>query len=211
MRTQKIQRMINQAIEDEKRTGRLADIFWAMAKSNGKLPSQADIDGLVLFVQQYVQHVPHYMEQGLIVAQQVGLGTEMNLMAGQLEAYWLEKNDFIPDNLGLVGIMDDAYASMLLLQSVSDYCQATAGKPLLEPGHNVTQANQLIRGLIGEPMASQLDSQVGVTITQTLMKKIIGQFSGAAGFNFGGGSDPIWGNASIEEIANVRLGAMGVI
>ncbi|MEE9253628.1 MAG: hypothetical protein V3U43_01715, partial [Pseudomonadales bacterium] len=167
-----------------------------------------EVQGAVSFVREYVEHVPYYMEQGANAAAQLGLGAEMSQMLGELEAYWFEANDVIPDHLGLMGLMDDAYATLFLLQSLSDYCQATHGQPLLQ--QNFTHVNQIIRVWIGEPGATQLDQGVGVWVANAMMQRVIGQVVGE-GFAFGAGPDPMWGNASIDEIVDARLGAMGVV
>ena len=161
------------------------------------------------FVREYVEHVPYYLSAGYAAAQQLGISNQMQQMGSELETYWFEANDVIPDHLGLMGVMYDAYASLLLLQSVSDYCQATSGHPLLP--QNLTQANQAIRNMIGEPGASHIDGRVGITIAQAMMQNIMGQIAANPAFAFGGGPDPYWGDASVDEIVNTRLGAMGVI
>jgi hypothetical protein len=200
--------MIEEAVTDEVKTGRLAEAIRNMARQNGANPSEQEVQGAVSFVREYVEHVPYYMEQGANAAAQLGLGAEMGQMLGELETYWFEANDVIPDHLGLMGLTDDAYASLVVLQSLSDYCQATLGRPLLQ--QNFTQANQVIRGLIGEPGASILEQRVGVTVANAMMQRVIGQVVGA-GFAFGAGPDPMWGNASMDDIVNARLGAMGVV
>lgn len=208
MRTNEIRKMIEEAVTDEVKTGRLAEAIRNMARQNGANPSEQEVQGAVSFVREYVEHVPYYMEQGANAAAQLGLGAEMGQMLGELETYWFEANDVIPDHLGLMGLTDDAYASLVVLQSLSDYCQATLGRPLLQ--QNFTQVNQVIRGLIGEPGASILEQRVGVTVANAMMQRVIGQVVGA-GFAFGAGPDPMWGNASMDDIVNARLGAMGVV
>ena len=209
MKIDQIKKMIQSAVEDENRTGRLAETLQTIATQNGRNPTEQEIRSAVDFVREYVQHVPYHLEQATAAAQRVGLGAEMSQMVGQLEMYWFEDDDLIPDHLGLIGLMDDAYASLVLLQSISDYCQASVGRPLIE--QDFTQANQAIHGLIGEPTASHLDQRVGITIGEAMMQRVLARVAAAGAFSFGGGPDPIWGNASVEEIANVRLGAMGVV
>ena len=210
MKTKQIRKMIQDAVADEKRTGKLATAMETVARQAGLRPSQEAVDQAVGFVREYIEHVPLLLEQGMAVAKQVGLQAEMNQMAAELEAYWFEPDDVIPDHFGLYGLMDDAYASLLLLQLLSDYCKATVGRPLLS--QDLTKVNQFIRQAIGEPAASMLDQRVGITVANTMTQRMVSQAVGAGfAFNYGGGPDPIWGNASIEEIAETRLGAMGVV
>jgi len=207
MRIQKIRRMIERAVQDEQRTGRLAEAIRAFAEDNGSDPSEDQVRGAVAFVREYVEHVPYYLEQALGSATRTGLKHELNRMVSDLVASWFAKNDIFPDRLGLMGLMDDAYASLSLLQAYSNICRTLAGHPLL--AQDLTQANLVIRQMIGEPGASHLDHQVGMTISQAMMQSVVGQIA-ASGFHFGHGPDPIWGDASVDDIVNARLGAMGV-
>lgn len=209
METKRMRKMIEKALEDESQTGRLAELMREMVERNRVSMTDQQVKGIVDFVRGYVEHVPYYMEQGVAAARRVGLASEMEKMVGELEAYWFTADDLIPDHFGLVGLMDDAYASLVLMQAISDYCLASAGRPLLE--QNLTQVNQAVRRLIGEPVATHLDARIGVTIGQAMMQRLMAQVAGAGGFSFGGGRDPIWGNASIDEIVSARLGAMGVV
>ncbi len=208
MRTKQIRKMIRKALEDEDRKGQLAERMRTVAREHGMTPNNSEIDGAVAFVREYVEHVPLYLEQASAAARQVGLASEIAQMSSELESYWFEENDVIPDRYGLLGIMDDAYASLLLLQSVSEYCQANAGRPLL--GQDLTQANTAIHNMIGEPAASQIAQLVGITVANAMMQRVMGQIASNGMFSFGAGPDPVWGNASIDEIVNTKLGAMGI-
>ena len=199
--------MIEKAVADEEQTGHLAGAVERVARQNGVHPDQQAIQGVVAFIREYIEYVPQYLEQGSAAAQQLGLQNEWAQMAGALEAYWFDPNDVIHDHLGLLGVTDDAYASLLLLQSVSDYCQATSARPLLQ--QNLTAVNQAIRGFIGEPGASVLDQQVAITLTTAGMQRMMGQIVNQ-GFQFSQ-PDPVWSNASMDEIVTARLGAIGVV
>lgn len=205
MRIEQIRDMIEKAVDDEAQTGRLAKVLRQVATRNGANPTQQEIGNAVNFVREYVEHVPYYVLQGMGAARRAGLGVEMEEMVSALESYWFESDDFIPDHLGMMGLMDDAYASLVLLQAISDYCRATLGQPLLE--QNLTQANRAIREMIGEPAASNLDQRVGITIGQGMMQRMFLQFAASGGFSFGGGPDPVWGN-SIDQVVDARLSAM---
>lgn len=208
MRTKEITRMIQDAVADEERTGRLGKFVEEAARQRGSKPTKDAVRGVVAFVREYAEHVPLFMEQAASAAQQLGLASEMGQMLQELESYWFEDNDLIPDHLGLVGLADDAYATLFLLQALSDYCQTTFGRPLLPL--NLTAANQGMRGFIGDPAVSILEQRVGVTLANAMMHRLLGQIS-AGGFAFPSAPDPIWGNASIDEIVNARLGAMGIV
>jgi uncharacterized membrane protein YkvA (DUF1232 family) len=208
MRRNQIKSKIQRSIKDEERSSRLASTIRAVARNNSANPTKAEVQDVVDFVKQYVQHVPYYLEQGLAAARQIGLADEMNRMASELEAYWFQEEDLIPDRLGLLGIMDDAYASLLLLQSLSDYCKATIGRPLL--AHDLTSANRFIRQLIGEPTASILDQRVGITLGQAMMNQLVSRFA-MSGLTVGGGPDPTWGGVTLDEYVDIQMGSLGIV
>jgi len=147
------------ALEDEARTGRLARVLRDNARSQGRIPSGEELEGAVTFVTQYVQHVPSYMQAGLEAANRAGVGPAMRAVLEDAQAYWAMTMDIIPDQLGLLGILDDAYCSLTLMQGVSDRYTMETGFPFFPD--DLTMANQAVRQLIGEPEASQLDMYVG--------------------------------------------------
>ena len=102
MRINKIRAMIDAAIEDEERSGRLAGTVRTVARNNGGNPTRKQVEEIVGFVRQYVEQVPHYLGQSVGEARKIGLGNQMNQMASQLEDYWFETDDLIPDHLGLM-------------------------------------------------------------------------------------------------------------
>ena len=201
--------MIQDAVADERRSGRLRKTLEQTARQRGAKLTKGAIQDAVKFVREYIEHVPLLMEQGSRAAQHLGVETQMGQMLEELENYWFETNDLVPDHLGLLGLADDAYATLFLLQSLSDYCQTTFGKPLLQ--QNLTAANQGMRGLIGDPVVSVVEQRVGVTCSNAMMRGTLGRLMSADyGFR-GAGPDPIWGNASIEDIVNSHLGGIGAI
>jgi uncharacterized membrane protein YkvA (DUF1232 family) len=208
MRTHKIRSMIRDAVADEERTGRLAKAIREVARQRGAKPTNQEVQNIVTLAREYIEHVPLLLEQGTNAAKQMGLGKEMGQIAQELESYWFEANDLIPDHLGLLGLMDDAYATLSLLQSLSDYCRNEFGRSLLP--QDLTAANQGMRQLIGDPVVSILDQRVGITLANAMMQRLMSQVIGG-GFAFPAAPDPIWGNASIDEIVTARLGAMGVV
>ena len=207
MRTQAIRNMIQNAIVDEQTTGRLANTVISVARGNGINLTKQQVNAVLDFVREYILHVPFYLEEGYQNAQQVGLSEEIYQMMAVIEEYWFREEDVIPDHYGLAGILDDAYASLQLIQSFSDFSKQTRGYAILN--QDLKPANQWIRAFIGEPAVSILDQSVGLTLATVVSSKILNQLY-KSNFNFGV-KDPIWGNATTEEIANARMGALGIV
>ena len=205
MRTVEISQMIETAVTDEERTGNLAAAVERVAKEKGADPGPQAVQGAVMFIREYIEHVPHYLEQGTVAAQEKSLQSQWAHMSRALEAYWMDPNDVIHDHLGLLGVTDDAYASLLFLQSASDHCHATYASGLLH--QNLTAANQAIRAFIGEPGASVLDTEVALTLAAA--QEVTGRMVDR-GFEFAP-LDPIWKGADVAELLSAKLGPIGLV
>src|SRR5262245_34965045 len=208
MRAREIRKLIHEATEDEEATGRFADLLRRTAVENGASVSGEQIKDVVQFVRDYIEHVPVYLEHGYAAAKRLGLAPEMSQMLGEIEMYWFTPDDLIPDHLGLIGVMDDAYASLCLLHALSECCKSVAGQSLLE--HDIAAANRGIRNLIGEPVASHIEQKVRVTIDSAHVQRALQRIATDKPVSFGTDSDPIWGNTSLEELVDMRLGALGL-
>ena len=130
-------------------------------------------------------------------------------MLNTVEEYFLEPNDFIPDYLGLIGLIDDAYLAQKLVQVLSDNYRQQTGIPLLNV--DLSEGNNIIRNLIGEPIAGMLDASVMNTVQMPSMQQFFQNLMNFQGMMPMSTPHPIYGNMSNSEIADVRLGAMGVI
>jgi hypothetical protein len=78
---------------------------------------------------------------------------------------WEKHDDIIPDNLGMIGLLDDAYCSLCALQAVSDHYQLQTGKYLFPD--DLSAANRIMRKIIGEPYATDLDNLVMNTMRES--------------------------------------------
>lgn len=203
--------MIADAVADERRTGRLANALRERALAHGHAPADSDVEGAVRFVVEYVAHVPAYLKEGMEAARLGGRESEMSEVVRAATEYWRMESDIIPDSLGLLGIMDDAYCSLTLMQAVSDRHELDSGRPLF--GRNLKAANDSIRNLIGEPAASQIDMYVGSRLDADPMTQMVRALTAMSAHR---GSFPIpqrdriWGDRPTEEVVQARLGRLGL-
>jgi hypothetical protein len=132
----------------------------------------------------------------------------MKLILEMVESYWFEGDDIIPDDLGVIGLLDDAYCSLTSLQAVSDHYRLQSGKFLFPD--DLTAANRAMRKIIGEPYASDLDRVVITALQQTGLIEAVKSFaSREKQLHFSSGSN-IWnhgpaGNMEIEELSGLGL------
>lgn len=211
MALEAVEGMIADALADEQRTGRLANALRERAAAQGRAAGDEELKGAVGFVSEYVEHVPAYLRDGLEAARMVGREAEMAEVIREATEYWLTESDIIPDRLGLLGILDDAYCSLTLMQAVSDRHEAESGRVLFS--RNLKAANASIRNLIGEPAASQIDMYVGTRLSadpMTQMVRALTAMSAHRGAFPIPKRDRIWGDRPTEEIVQARLGRLGL-
>jgi len=128
------------------------------------------------FVVAYIRQVPYMMKVAATAASNVGLGRAMERILAMVDSYWMEGDDVIPDDLGIVGLLDDAYCSLTSLQAVSDHYRLQTGKHLFPD--DLSEANQAMRKIIGEPYASELDRIVVRTMKESRLIEAVTALAG---------------------------------
>jgi uncharacterized membrane protein YkvA (DUF1232 family) len=199
---------IGRAIKEDERTrGAEAAIVDQLRRTGGSL-TEEQMAGLVGFIRAYVQETPDILDAVFGAAGQAGVLDGLRPVFGAAFQYWAEENDLIPDHLGLVGLTDDAYLSRHLMEVASGLTQQRTGRPLLNV--DLGPPNRVMRGLLGEPFASQLDAVVAQTVAAQVIQAGLQQLAGfgamfplmTAGLGVGSYSTSSYEN-------DVRLAAMG--
>jgi hypothetical protein len=208
---ERVERQIEAAVRDEGRSGRLRRALLEHARQHGQEAAEAELDGAVGFVLDYVRHVPGLFRDGMETARIAGLESEMSSLLESAASYWAMAEDMIPDRLGLLGMLDDAYCSLTLLQALSDRHEAETGRRLFSP--DLAAANQAMRRLIGEPIASQLDMYVGSRFNADPMlqmsRALTSLSQDSEGLRLPPGPD-IWAGKTVEELVRTHLGSVGL-
>ena len=206
-----VEQQIERAVEDEGQSGRLRRALRDHAGARGRRVDEADLSGAVGFVVDYVRHVPVLMRDGLETARIAGLELEMSSVLEAAASYWEMAEDIIPDRLGLLGVLDDAYCSLTLIQGVSDRHEHETGRRLFSP--DLETANEAMRRLIGEPVASQLDMFVGSKFKADPMVQMVRALTAVSldGDGLRIPEDPgIWGGRPVDEVVRNHLGSVGL-
>ena len=165
MDTYQIQSMIAEQCDEAHSETDLHDLLAVVAERQGVSAQPADLEIGVRFVLGYIRQVPYMMKVAWTAASNVGLQDEMQKILDMVQSYWLEGDDVIPDDLGVIGLLDDAYCSLTALQTVSDHYQLQTGKYLFPD--NLSAANRVMRKIIGAPYATDLDRIVFATMQET--------------------------------------------
>lgn len=206
MNTHDIRAAIKAGFDHEARTNAVRRLL------DGLPITDAAREEIIGFIRAYVSETPELMDAAYVGASKAGIGAAVQPLFDAAFEYWATPLDFIPNHLGLVGITDDAYLTRSLMGHVSNRHAQQTGSPLFDV--DLAPANQAMRKVIGEPVASLLDQAVANTVGQPNLQQLLQQLTGLGGLPVGMPSGA-WSNslesARIQHEVDVRLGAMGVV
>ena len=209
MDTSLIESMITELCAETGAEPELHDLLAVVADREGVTVGPEELEQGARFVRSYIEQVPYMIKVAWTAASTVGLESQMKKILQMVESYWLEGNDVIPDELGIIGLLDDAYCSLTSLQAVSDHYQLQTGKHLFPTDLNA--ANKAMRKIIGEPYAAELDRIVIRTMRETgLIEAVKSLAGGEKRLNFEANST-IWSHGPAGELDLTDLEKLGLL
>ncbi len=155
MRIDEINKQIDEAIAEEQKSGRLRAWFVAWGTRTEEELSAKELDALAHVALDCVRAVPKLLSALENAARQQKVLKEVQPLLDRCEAYWFEGQDLIPDHLGLLGFMDDAYYVLSVFSAVSDWFRKRGSE--LFPS-SLARARRVLRQLIGNPYVTKLDT-----------------------------------------------------
>jgi len=208
MKTAQIKQQIETAIKKDKKTKEFKAQVKTYLKQIANNVNKQQVNEVVNFVYEYLKHVPVMIPTIMAEAKKHGIHKDIKPMMKIVEEYFVNPYDLIPDDQGILGILDDAYFVMYFIQSTSDLYKKNTGVPLISL--DFTQANQIIRNLLGQEIASVIELAVsggiGANTFSNPLNQLMNYYNSTMYIN-----DPVWGTASIDDVVTARLGAMGVV
>jgi uncharacterized membrane protein YkvA (DUF1232 family) len=208
METAQIEALIRQHCGDDHVDRDLHDLLAVIAERNGIVPDQSELDRGARFVIGYVEQVPYMLKVAMTAAANVGLEKEMEKILDMVRSYWAQDLDVIPDHLGIIGLLDDAYCSLASLQAVSDHFQLQTGKYLFPD--DLSAANKVMRKIIGDPYVTDLDRFVTNAVKEAgIMQAVKALASPDKQANFASQAN-IWNHGPAGEMPTDQLGGLGL-
>ncbi len=208
MNTDTIEQMISDCYGEAVALSDLAELVVAVAESRGKSPGRETIDSSCTFICDYIQQVPYIIKIGWTSAMNVGLEAEIKGILDAVTSYWYQDNDIIPDHLGVIGLLDDAYCSLTSLQAVSDHYRLQTGKFLFPI--DLTSANKIIREFLGDPYGPELDQFVIKTLHDAgIMDAVKAMASKEKQLDFSN-KGTIWNHGSVDSMDTTALHGLGL-
>ena len=209
MDTTLIESMITEHCSEAGTETELLDLLAVVAEREGVEVRDRDLHRGTQFITGYIQQVPYMMKVAWTAASNVGLQAVMQQILDMVNHYWIEGDDIIPDELGIIGLLDDAYCSLTSMQAVSDHYRLQTGKHLFPD--DFTAANKAMRKIIGEPYASELDRVVIKTMTETgLIEAVKSMASKEKQVSFAANST-IWGHGPASQLNLDDLARLGLL
>ncbi len=209
MQTEAIEKQIREHCDYATVKGELTELLAAVASHHERKPDIQELEAVASFVCEYIEQVPYMIKVAVTAAASVGLEDEVNCILTAVISYWELEDDIIPDQLGVIGLIDDAYCSLSLLQSVSDHYRLQTGKFMFPA--DLTIANKAIREVIGEPYAAELDRFVLNTMNDAAIMdavKSLADQEKRLQFDMRG---TIWSHDSADAVNNSALNALGLL
>lgn len=208
MNTNKIRNQINSAIAKDKKNSKFLDFLMDWAHKSGNNHSKKKMQPIVDFMYDYLRHVPEMSKAILQESQRANIAHVVRPLMEYIENYFIENHDVIPDHHGVIGLADDAYLALRIIQSLSDEYKVLTGRHLISL--DLTSANNWVADFLGHEATQQLEGLIATAKASQMIQNPLGQlanyYNSTMYFN-----DPIWGTASINEVVDARLGAMGVV
>ncbi|WP_096086681.1 hypothetical protein [Agaribacterium haliotis] len=123
-----------------------------------ELPGEKRESALQQFLQQYVEHVPAFLEALSDVAVQAGIEPFVEAMLESCYQFFSRPPELMDQHEGVEALIDEAYYAHRLMEEVNDRILLQHGVPLTPM--DMTLSNIIVHSLLGEEFSNELDLAV---------------------------------------------------
>ena len=208
METIKIQKIIADQFTDPRSALDLHKLLVTVAGRAGAHPDELELAHGSSFIYNYIEQVPYMLTVAWTSARNVGLEEEVESILKMVESYWIEDDDVIPDNLGIFGLLDDAYCSLSSMQTLSDLYRMQTGKYLFPD--DLTAANKIMRKIIGEPFTTELDEIVSKAVEEAMVREAVELLASPEKQQLFDSQATIWNHGPVSELPVSQLSGLGL-
>jgi len=209
MDTAQIQKIISDQFADPKSAMDLQKLLKVVAERQNANPTAMDLAHGSSFICNYLEQVPYLLTVAWTSARNVGLETEVTSILKMVESYWIEDDDVIPDSIGIFGLLDDAYCSLLSMQTLSDMYRMQSGKHLFPD--DLTAANRAMRKIIGEPYTTELDELVSKAIADARVEDAVKWLASPEKQKLLDSQATIWNHGPVSQLPVSQLKGLGLV
>lgn len=162
---------IETAVAIEARHGHLANYLTDRAAERGTSLSEAQRREALELFENYIRSVPELLAAASASAVGTPVEATMDKVMEAAVTYWDEPDDLVPDELGVLGLLDDAYFSLRMLQMVSARLQEESGQTLV--ADDLSALDEVVRDIIGDKLAEVLDELVMLSLSNAPVDELI--------------------------------------
>jgi hypothetical protein len=120
--------------------------------------SELIANNLIDFFKGYIRQVPDILDLVYSSASKTDLLSIFQPVYNYIFTYWDEENDVIDDKTGIVGLTDDAYLSLCLMQRIADSHPTGTDRKLIEL--DLSNDNKTMKNILGKEFSTKLDKLV---------------------------------------------------
>lgn len=128
------------------------------------LPEHDRTGALLDFLTNYINRVPDTLDALIESAKRAGAYTEIEKLVTIAVAYFESPPQSVRKDEGMLGLIDEAYLSMRLVEEVNDRIEARYGYPLLPI--DLAIPNIVVHSLLGDKFANELDLAVHYALSE---------------------------------------------
>lgn len=134
-----------------------------------QLPDDDPASALIEFVTAYIESVPGSISLVTAVSKKLGFYRYAAPFLHIAEDFFLQPPEDIALVQGLEAVLDEAFLAHRLLEEVNDHHIRNLGRPLLPV--DMTEANIIVHHLLGDALATKLESLVQFASSRLLDKE----------------------------------------
>jgi uncharacterized membrane protein YkvA (DUF1232 family) len=165
MSTDTIRAQIEAAWQEEARTHAFATLVRRQLAEAGAGDVPADSTTVADILRTWrlqLENVPDLLDALRAAAASAGIAEAVEPMVTTAEGYFLDEGDVLPDALGVLGLLDDMYLALSLIQKVSERRHARTGHALLDVDLNESIA--AVRPLFRGARLATLDERIAQSL-----------------------------------------------
>lgn len=204
MDTSSLNQQIETAVAIEAKEGHLANYLIDRAHERGVILADEQRDDALELFENYIRSVPKLLGAASESAKGTPVETIMAKVMRAAVHYWDEPDDLVPDALGVLGLLDDAYFSLRLLQLVSQRLEAEAGRPLI--AEDLSALDAIVRDILGDHLAEVLDELVILTLSNAPIDELIETLDAHSGSFILPSAETSFAGLSVDTLVEERLG-----
>jgi len=114
-----------------------------------------------------LEQVPEFIDALAETAADAHVASVVTPILEAVQEYFLDPDDVVPDSHGILGLLDDMYIALSLLQAVSEQYREFTGHALLDV--DLTPSIEAVRPLFQGKRIAALDARIQVALSQPTM------------------------------------------